>query len=109
MDKFVIGDLNYHTSLLLATVESHVFKFADRAALDFQCAINICLKNENGCEGITVNETGFESESEYSYILIRFSRPDASDFRNEISETIPNQTRPLYKICPTIGIYMLNG
>lgn len=53
MDSYVIGDLNYETSLY-AYVEAHVFKFADRAVLDFQCAINICVKEGGGCTGITV-------------------------------------------------------
>lgn len=49
----MLPDLKYDTDLL-AYVEAHVFKFADRAVLDFQCAISICVKTDGGCDGITV-------------------------------------------------------
>lgn len=55
LDKYIIGNLNYRPDLLRASVESHVFKFADRAVVDFQCVITICLKMEGSCEGITVH------------------------------------------------------
>uniref|UniRef100_A0A914WFR1 ZP domain-containing protein n=1 Tax=Plectus sambesii TaxID=2011161 RepID=A0A914WFR1_9BILA len=52
LDAFVVPNLSYEASLL-AYVEAHVFKFADRAILDFQCAMTICVKQDGGCEGIT--------------------------------------------------------
>ena len=55
VDQFVLPNLTYNPNLL-AYVEAHVFKFADRTVLDFQCAISICLKDDGGCNGVTVSE-----------------------------------------------------
>lgn len=54
IDKYVVKDLTYGPGLL-ASVESHVFKFADRALLDFQCSVSICVRNGGGCDGVTVS------------------------------------------------------
>jgi hypothetical protein len=53
VDQFVLPTITYQQDLL-AYVEAHVFKFADRAVLDFQCAISICIKTDGGCQGVTV-------------------------------------------------------
>ncbi|KAL3106120.1 hypothetical protein niasHT_027075 [Heterodera trifolii] len=46
----VLGQSVFHR---LATKEYHVFKYADRPVLQFQCQITLCLKLDNGCAGIT--------------------------------------------------------
>lgn len=56
IDQFVLPNLTYEPqNSLLAYVEAHVFKFADRAVLDFQCAISICVKDDGSCQGVTVS------------------------------------------------------
>jgi len=40
-------------SLRLATKSYHVFKYADRPVLQFQCQVTLCLKIDDGCKGIT--------------------------------------------------------
>lgn len=37
----------------LATKAYHVFKYADRPVLQFQCQVTLCLKFDGGCLGIT--------------------------------------------------------
>uniref|UniRef100_A0A914UV67 ZP domain-containing protein n=1 Tax=Plectus sambesii TaxID=2011161 RepID=A0A914UV67_9BILA len=52
-DRFLLGDPTYVEALNMAYRESHVFKFADRVAVRFQCEIRLCLKEDGGCNGIT--------------------------------------------------------
>lgn len=45
----------YSEDLRVAVRESHVFKYADRAVLEFQCQVTVCIKYNGGCDGITVS------------------------------------------------------
>ncbi|EFO86669.1 CRE-CUT-6 protein [Caenorhabditis remanei] len=53
LDAVLLSTPDYDTSLRLATKPYHVFKYADRPVLQFQCQITLCLKYDGGCEGIT--------------------------------------------------------
>uniref|UniRef100_A0A914C4N8 ZP domain-containing protein n=1 Tax=Acrobeloides nanus TaxID=290746 RepID=A0A914C4N8_9BILA len=53
MYDVVISTPIYSTNSLLATIESTVVKFPDRTYLDFQCSIQVCIKPEGQCDGIT--------------------------------------------------------
>uniref|UniRef100_A0A1I7X5P8 ZP domain-containing protein n=1 Tax=Heterorhabditis bacteriophora TaxID=37862 RepID=A0A1I7X5P8_HETBA len=53
-DHFLLGDPTYVEALNMAYRESFVFKFADKVAVRFQCEIRLCLKEDGGCDGITV-------------------------------------------------------
>lgn len=44
---------DYDSSLRLSTKAYHVFKYADRPVLQFQCQVTLCLKLDGGCLGIT--------------------------------------------------------
>lgn len=50
----ILGDPLYNQALNQAYVESHVFRYADKVTLYFQCAISMCMKSEGSCVGITV-------------------------------------------------------
>jgi len=52
-DRFILGDPTYVEKLNMAYRESHVFKFADRLTVRFQCQIRLCVKFDDGCRGIT--------------------------------------------------------
>ncbi|CAI5445506.1 unnamed protein product [Caenorhabditis angaria] len=53
LDAVLLSTPDYNPSLRLATKPYHVFKYADRPVLQFQCQITLCLKYDGGCEGIT--------------------------------------------------------
>lgn len=48
-----LGDPTYVKDLNMSYRESNVFKFADKIGVRFLCEIKLCLKIENGCDGIT--------------------------------------------------------
>lgn len=54
-DRYVLGDPTYVEKLNMAYRESHVFKFADKVTVRFQCQIRLCLRVDDGCKGITVS------------------------------------------------------
>ncbi|KAI6189092.1 ZP domain-containing protein [Aphelenchoides besseyi] len=52
-DRVLLGDLTYDERGIRAFVNSHVFKYADRVQLFFTCTIQLCFRQDGGCEGIT--------------------------------------------------------
>lgn len=46
MDKFLLNNLEYPTDLM-AGQEAHVYKYADRSQLFYQCQISITIKEPN--------------------------------------------------------------
>ena len=54
LDRNLIGNLDYSPTSMMANVEAHAFKFADRASLYFQCEIRLCVALEGGCEDTVV-------------------------------------------------------
>ena len=54
LDKHLVPQITYDEKKLSAHAETHVFKYADKNNLFFQCAIQLCFKADGGCYGITV-------------------------------------------------------
>ncbi|KAI6226472.1 ZP domain-containing protein [Aphelenchoides fujianensis] len=53
VDRVLLGDLTYDERGIRAFVNSHVFKYADRVQLFFTCTVQLCFRQDGGCEGIT--------------------------------------------------------
>ncbi|KAK6101333.1 von Willebrand factor type A domain family protein [Brugia pahangi] len=53
VDAVLLMTPEYDETLRLATKPYHVFKYADRPVLQFQCQITLCLKLDAGCIGLT--------------------------------------------------------
>lgn len=53
LDAVLLSTPDYDSSLRLATKAYHVFKYADRPVLQFQCQVTLCIKYDGGCAGIT--------------------------------------------------------
>ncbi|KAI6214831.1 hypothetical protein M3Y94_00314700 [Aphelenchoides besseyi] len=53
LDAVLLSTPDYDSTLRLATKAYHVFKYADRPVLQFQCQVTLCLKYDGGCAGIT--------------------------------------------------------
>lgn len=54
LDAIGLGALSYSQDLGMAWVESHAFKFADKAQIRFECALSLCLRAEGACNGVSV-------------------------------------------------------
>lgn len=53
LDAVLLMTPDYDKTLRLATKPYHVFKYADRPVLQFQCQITLCLKYDGRCVGLT--------------------------------------------------------
>jgi hypothetical protein len=62
VDRYLMGNLDYPADLM-ASKEVHVFKYADRPALFFNCQITITVKEPNGqCERPQCAEPGGQGD-----------------------------------------------
>ncbi|KHJ44652.1 zona pellucida-like domain protein, partial [Trichuris suis] len=62
-DLRLVSNVQYRAKALSAYTQSSVFKFADKAEVNFQCSIEICLREEDGCERITPPHCSGENEN----------------------------------------------
>uniref|UniRef100_A0A914WMB7 ZP domain-containing protein n=1 Tax=Plectus sambesii TaxID=2011161 RepID=A0A914WMB7_9BILA len=53
VDEFVMMTPQYSSDLTRAQQETHVFKFADRISVGFNCQIRLCFVNGDACKGVT--------------------------------------------------------
>ena len=58
MDNILLQTPIYSADLTRAQQETHVFKFADRINVRFNCQIKLCAKTGGDCDTITVRKTG---------------------------------------------------
>ncbi|TKR81051.1 hypothetical protein L596_014992 [Steinernema carpocapsae] len=88
-DRILLGDPTYVQALNMAYRESNVFKFADRVAVRFQCAIRLCLKVDGGCNEITppncqANSSDFGLRSRRSVVPTRSKNVNLSAPRIDV-------------------------
>uniref|UniRef100_A0A0N4ZPR7 ZP domain-containing protein n=1 Tax=Parastrongyloides trichosuri TaxID=131310 RepID=A0A0N4ZPR7_PARTI len=53
VDHYLLSDLQYDPVTFTAYSNTHVFKYADRVQLFFTCTVQLCFKDDGGCNGIT--------------------------------------------------------
>ncbi|KHN78731.1 Cuticlin-1 [Toxocara canis] len=53
LDHLLVSDIEYDSDVVTAFAETHVFKYADKIQLFFTCTVQLCFKNDGGCENIT--------------------------------------------------------
>lgn len=103
LDAVLLSTPDYDSTLRLATKAYHVFKYADRPVLQFQCQVTLCLKLDGGCVGITPPKCP-ETVASHAHTHNRFhknklrrSRRDLSIQRSayDPSTTIDVFTKPL--------------
>lgn len=54
-DPSLLGEVTYANDKILAHVRSFIFSFIDVQSLLFTCKLSLCLRDKDGCEGISVN------------------------------------------------------
>ncbi|KAH7728594.1 Protein CUTL-7 [Aphelenchoides avenae] len=55
IDRYLLTDISYEENGISAAADTHVFKYADRVQLYFTCTVQLCFKEDDGCDGITVS------------------------------------------------------
>ncbi|CEF66615.1 Zona pellucida domain-containing protein [Strongyloides ratti] len=53
VDHYLLSDLQYDPISFTAYSNTHVFKYADRVQLFFTCTVQLCFKDDGGCNGVT--------------------------------------------------------
>lgn len=54
MDPLLLSDIEYDNQAITAYAETRVFKYSDKIQLYFTCTIQLCVKNDGGCDDVTV-------------------------------------------------------
>uniref|UniRef100_A0A915ELJ4 ZP domain-containing protein n=1 Tax=Ditylenchus dipsaci TaxID=166011 RepID=A0A915ELJ4_9BILA len=52
-DKYLLNEVVYDEQHLGAFANTHVFRYSDRIQLFFTCTLQLCFKEDGGCQGIT--------------------------------------------------------
>uniref|UniRef100_A0A158Q7Y6 ZP domain-containing protein n=1 Tax=Elaeophora elaphi TaxID=1147741 RepID=A0A158Q7Y6_9BILA len=53
MDPLLLSDIEYDNQAITAYAETRVFKYSDKIQLYFTCTIQLCVKNDGGCDNVT--------------------------------------------------------
>ncbi|KAL3107658.1 hypothetical protein niasHT_018856 [Heterodera trifolii] len=52
-DQSLLADIQYDEKAFAAHSHAHVFRYADRVQLFFTCTVQLCFREDGGCEGIS--------------------------------------------------------
>ncbi|MFH4980828.1 hypothetical protein AB6A40_007537 [Gnathostoma spinigerum] len=95
VDKYLLNNLEYPTDLM-AGQEAHVYKYADRSQLFYQCQITITIKEPNSeCErpkcqepvgfgAVRTRDSGAVNEKPASPAQLRLLRKRSADYDNTL-------------------------
>lgn len=79
VDNSLLGEVEYADGKILAHVRSHVFTFVNLKSLLFSCRVTLCLRDGDGCEGVSVrNASLIIYVSFFVYFHFIFSLPYAN-------------------------------
>ncbi|MCP9264253.1 hypothetical protein DINM_022288 [Dirofilaria immitis] len=53
LDPLLLSDIEYDDQAITAYAETRVFKYSDKTQLYFTCTIQLCIKNDGGCDDVT--------------------------------------------------------
>ncbi|CAK5121715.1 unnamed protein product [Meloidogyne enterolobii] len=52
-DRSLLAEISYDEKAFTAYAHTHVFRYADRIQLFFTCTIQLCFREDGGCDGIS--------------------------------------------------------
>ncbi|EJD75767.1 hypothetical protein LOAG_17152 [Loa loa] len=53
VDPLLLSDIEYDDQAITAYAETRVFKYSDKIQLYFTCTVQLCVKNDGGCDDVT--------------------------------------------------------
>ncbi|KAI3409980.1 hypothetical protein GPALN_006346 [Globodera pallida] len=57
-DRSLLADIQYDEKAFAAHSHAHVFRYADRVQLFFTCTVQLCFREDGGCDGISPPQCG---------------------------------------------------
>ncbi|KAK6103449.1 Zona pellucida-like domain family protein [Brugia pahangi] len=102
-DHTLMDPLHYSDSLTLAYSVIPAFKFVDKLTIRFQCKVALCIKAQNGCEGIS------PPKCEYLSTLTSISKHSISKSPSPILSNILQSSLPqnIESLCEGMVQYKL--
>ncbi|KAK6105608.1 Zona pellucida-like domain family protein [Brugia pahangi] len=53
LDSLLLSDIQYDNQAITAYAKTRVFKYSDKIQLYFTCTVQLCVKNDGGCDDVT--------------------------------------------------------
>uniref|UniRef100_A0A1I8EL48 ZP domain-containing protein n=1 Tax=Wuchereria bancrofti TaxID=6293 RepID=A0A1I8EL48_WUCBA len=53
LDPLLLSDIQYDDQAITAYAKTRVFKYSDKIQLYFTCTVQLCVKNDGGCDDVT--------------------------------------------------------
>ncbi|VDK88605.1 unnamed protein product [Litomosoides sigmodontis] len=53
LDPLLLSDVEYDDQAITAYAQTRVFKYSDKIQLYFTCTVQLCVKNDGGCDDVT--------------------------------------------------------
>ncbi|VDM92721.1 unnamed protein product, partial [Onchocerca ochengi] len=53
LDPLLLSNIEYDDQAITAYAETRVFKYSDKIQLYFTCTVQLCVKNDGGCDDVT--------------------------------------------------------
>nr|CRZ22569.1 Bm8649 [Brugia malayi] len=102
-DHTLMDPLHYSDSLTVAYSVIPAFKFVDKLTIRFQCKVALCIKAQNGCEGIS------PPKCEYLSTLTSISKHSISKSPSPVLSNILQSSLPrnIESLCEGMAQYKL--
>lgn len=84
-DHMLLTNIEYDADVITAYAQTRVFKYADKVQLFFTCTVQLCFKNDGGCDNFTVsNITDILQAALYvfDFIFEKFQNLNTSVYRH---------------------------
>ncbi|KAM3721961.1 Cuticlin-1 [Dirofilaria immitis] len=89
LDPLLLSDIEYDDQAITAYAETRVFKYSDKTQLYFTCTIQLCIKNDGGCDDVTppiCQDVKYLTQSSIEYSSDHNHYNDLLHFRHTESE-----------------------
>ncbi|KAL3084943.1 hypothetical protein niasHS_010012 [Heterodera schachtii] len=100
-DQSLLADIQYDEKAFAAHSHAHVFRYADRVQLFFTCTVQLCFREDGGCEGISPpqcdrhNTSPAQRPKEHSQHFFRLPLPRPPGLNRNFRKSSESNELPL--------------